>query len=640
MKSIISHIAMVCALLMLSSCALKPITTLKDGTEGDRLFARAEKKFEQGDYELALKYYSDYINDYPNQVLAPAALLKIGAIYAAEGQFDKARQAYQDLVSTYPDSPYSLSGMVDDLATYYKEGRYPDVISKSYGIPEDRTPSDYLIRKYAVMGDAFMALSAPGDALNAFLNAYRRSEPPENIGILYKIRAALTGIPQEELTLLSEQTDSFDLKGYIEFQKCLNIKNQGERDEALETLTRFLLDFAQHPAARDAEAIKAELTASLFTTGLLGCLMPTSGKYESYGTKAQRGFDLAYGLFSQENPELDIRIVYKDTESDPERTVEAVRELAELGVCAIVGPVGTVEEAAQEAQIRGIPIMTLTGKEDITELGDFVFRNFLTREMQVGAVVSYAFEVLGLNNFAILYPDEHYGIDMMNLFWDKIKAYGGEVVGVESYTAKTMDFAAPIKKLIGMYYKIPEEPAVIVDENGQEYLDTDSSEEVAPETPVMDFDAIFIPDATEKVGLILPQLAFYDVGDVYLLGTNLWHTDKLIQMAGKDVGGTIIPEGFFSGSKKPHVQSFVTTYESAFGEEPGFIEAIGYDSARMILQIIKDNPSSYSDFRDRLLSLRDFKGVTGTTSVDETGDVWKSLYLLNANQRGFRELPQ
>lgn len=640
MKSLTTHIAILCVLLFLASCGLTPITTLKDGAEGDRLFSRAEKKFEQGEYDQALKYYSDYIDDYPNQALAPAALLKIGAIYAAGSQYDKARQAYQDLVQTYPESPYALDGMVDNLVTYYKEGRYSDVIKKSYDVPEDRAPSDYLIRKYAIMGDAFMALSSPNEAMDAYLAAYKRSESPENEGILFKMRKALETLSSEELAALSQETQSPDVKGYIEFQKCMNIMHDGKKDATLEALTAFIHDYEKHPAAKEAEEIKSELTASLFKFNLVGCLMPTSGKYASYGTKAQQGFDLAYGLFTQANPDVDLSVIYRDTESDPEKTVQAVRELADLGVCAIVGPVGTVEEAAQEAQIKGIPIMTLTGKEDITRMGDFVFRNFLTREMQVKSVATYVFEVLGLNNFAILYPDEQYGMDMMNLFWDEVDAFGGEIVGVESYPSDTTDFAGVIKKLTGLYYPIPVEPEVVVDDKGKEHFAEMKNEEKDPETPIKDFDAIFIPDATEKVGLILPQLSFYDVGDVYLLGTNLWHTDRLIQMAGPYLSGTIIPEGFFAGSRKDNVKEFVKIFGEAYGEEPGFMEAIGYDSAMMIFQVISQHPASYTQLRDDLLNLKDFKGVTGTTTVIDTGDVWKALYLLNANEHGFRELPQ
>ncbi|MBU1170411.1 MAG: penicillin-binding protein activator [Proteobacteria bacterium] len=636
MKSYNYFIAMI-SLFLVASCGLKSVSTLKVGADGDKVFARAEKKFEQGDYDRALAAYSTYIDDYPNQALAPAALLKIGAIHSAMGHYEKARQAYQTLVKNYPGSPYAPDAMVDILVTYYQEGLYSEVIKGSYDVPENLTPSDYLIRKYVVMGDAFLGLDAKMDAVDAFFRAYKRSEAAENEGITLKLRNALERLTPDEIAALLDRTREDEIRAFIEFQLCRNILRDGKKDEGLGALTRFIQLYARHPLAKEAEKIKEALTSSAYTINLVGCLMPTSGKYESYGLRAQMGFDLAYNTLVETDSETDLRIVYRDTESDPEKTREAVRELAELGVCAIIGPVGTVEEAAQEAQLRGVPIMTLTGKEGITRMGDFVFRNFMTREMQVKSVVSYAFEVLGLNNFAILYPEEQYGQDLMNLFWDEVNAYGGEIVGVESYTLENTDFAVPIKKLIGMYYPVIQEPDVVVDKT--DYLKKEPADTEA-QSPVMDFDAVFIPDSCEKVGLILPQLSFYDVGDVYLLGTNLWHTDKLIRMAGNAAHGTVIPDGFFGGSKRTEVQRFVRDFIATFNETPGFIEAIGYDSAMMIFQVVREKPISYSTFRDRLLEIKDFEGVTGVTSVDETGDVWKELYLLNADGNGFKELSQ
>ena len=53
----------------------------------------------------------------------------------------------------------------------------------------------------------------------------------------------------------------------------------------------------------------------------------------------------------------------------------------------------------------------------------------------------------------------------------------------------------------------------------------------------MDFDAVFIPDTYNMVGLIAPQLRFYGIEDVLLLGTNLWHSGHLMEMARKYVQG-------------------------------------------------------------------------------------------------------
>jgi hypothetical protein len=78
-----------------------------------------------------------------------------------------------------------------------------------------------------------------------------------------------------------------------------------------------------------------------------------------------------------------------------------------------------------------------------------------------------------LNRFAILYPDETYGVTFMNLFWDRLIENGGKVVGLEAYNPEHTDFADPIKKLVGLYYKIPEdlrEAAELSSEEGNDQL--------------------------------------------------------------------------------------------------------------------------------------------------------------------------
>ncbi|MCP5051601.1 MAG: ABC transporter substrate-binding protein, partial [bacterium] len=135
----------------------------------------------------------------------------------------------------------------------------------------------------------------------------------------------------------------------------------------------------------------------------------------------------------------------------------ALEELYHDQVAAILGPIVTSEIAGREAQLMGVPIITFTQKDNIPEIGDKVFRNFITPDMQVQTIASFTVQTLGLSRFAILYPDETYGLTYMNLFWDKLLELGGTVVGVESYKPNQTDFMDPIKKLVGIYYEIPED---------------------------------------------------------------------------------------------------------------------------------------------------------------------------------------
>jgi branched-chain amino acid transport system substrate-binding protein len=156
---------------------------------------------------------------------------------------------------------------------------------------------------------------------------------------------------------------------------------------------------------------------------------------------------------------------------------------------------------------------------------------------------------------------------------------------------------------------------------------------------IVDFDAIFIPDSPKTAGLIIPQLAFYDIKGVYLLGTNLWHSDELIKMATTYVQGAIMPDGFFAESSESVVQDFVKAFEEAYEEKPGFIEAVVYDSAMMVFRVlIKPDLHFKSELKNELLNLTDFSGVTGPTHFDENGEAQKQLYLLQIRGKKFVEL--
>jgi len=274
----------------------------------------------------------------------------------------------------------------------------------------------------------------------------------------------------------------------------------------------------------------------------------------------------------------------------------------------MAGPVATA--AAREAQRLQVPLLTLTQEDGITQTGDFVFRNFLTPPMMMETLLQYAFRNMGMKRFAILYPNDSYGIEMMNLFWDETERLGGKIQGVESYDPKQTDFGREIRILAGLP-KDRERP-----EKGK--LD-----------PVLDFDALFIPDSSMKARMIGPQLAFYDVIAVRLLGTNLWNTPDILKEDAEYLQGALFVDGFFRDSPSPAVRNFVDRFYFAYGKEPAEIEALAYDTMNILLDILKDGKVRIrEDLRDTLLQWRNYPGVTGRTSFTPTGDVEKELYIL------------
>jgi len=659
-------ILLLCFYLVLGACVAKPPVPTGPPSVGveEDLFLAAENMFEAGYYPEALDAYSGYVDQYPERPLAPAALMKIAKIKSILGKYAEARWAYMRLISEYPRSSFNPDARVGILYAYYQEANYPQVIEQASDVLRSIDSEFHAFQTYALVGDAYMAMESPADALKYYLEARQRATVFEQESINQKIKASITQLDSEKISGLIDEIDEEEPRAFLMFQLGLSYAMAEKYDDALIALENFLDRFPEHENTSWAEDLLKQIKQSaLFNRYTIGCLLPLSGPYQSVGYRALKGIELALDRFSAQTGGPQMHIIVKDSGGSPDQTRRVMQELINERVAAIIGPIVTAEVAAVEAQENKIPIITLTQKDNITSIGNYVFRNFITPEMQVNAIADFTTASLGLNRFAILYPDETYGITFMNLFWDRLIENGGKVVGLESYNPEHTDFADSIKKLVGLYYKIPEDLKEVAELSAEEEGDSPQESQADSDQPfdqdsadenqekknekeeepeaIVDFDAIFIPDSPKAAGLIIPQLAFYDVRDIYLLGTNLWHSNTLIKMAPQYVQGAIMPDGFFAGSAAPAVQDFVKTFEDTYEEKPGFIEAIVYDSAMMLFSVlIQPDLRFKSELKNELLSLVDFSGITGPTYFDENGEAQKQLYLLQVKGRRFVELEQ
>jgi len=626
---------------------------------GDELFSRAEKMFQSKSYEKALELYNEYLLRFPDRPPAGAALMKIGIIYSVLENFENSRNIFQRLIAEYPDSSFAAEARVEILFTLYRLGRYKAVIKEASALLREELSGAHLLRTFFLLGNTHMAMGSPADALHSYLMALTPSKGEEKNQIIAKLKEAVGHLGSEEIKSMLAGVGDKPPAGYLMYQLGLKHVEEEKYDGAERTLSAFIKRFPLHENVYDAKRLLKEIAEkSIIKQKVIGCLLPLSGPYKTFGNRALSGIELALNRFSSQSASPLIKLIIKDTGAKPERAGRAVQELCNENAAAIIGPIVTAEFAAVEAQDRGIPIITLTQKDKITEIGNYVFRNFITPKMQVQAIVSYAFETLGLKRFAILYPEEKYGTTCMNLFWDEVITSGGKIVGVEAYNTAQTDFADPIKKIVGLYYEIPEDlketdPGKGTEKNnlaGGEEDDTGIEESQDNTTggktgkkekpePIVDFEAVFIPDAPNKAGLIIPQLAFYDVEDVVLLGTNLWHSHRLIEMTRQYVQGAIVADGFFVNSASEQIREFVEIFQKTFKGKPGFIESIAYDTAMIMFQMLSLPGIRFkSDLKDQLMNLRNFQGITGPTFFDSGGEAHKKIYLLKIKGDRFVEL--
>jgi len=626
-----------------AACAPKPKPALapipKTRAAADQLFQQAEKKYQASAFPEALVLYSDYLSRYPDEPLAPAALMRIGSIQTQQGNLVQARKTYSQLISDYPSSPQRSEAMLEILSLLLRDGKYQEVVSQSADALKMMSVAPQQARTFALAGDAYSALGSQLKAVEAYTRALRLAAPSEQDLIVPKLRSAILRLNAEDVKALAERAEDDIPMDYLLFQAGMVMGREGRAPEALILLKSFRNRYPGHEHAERAEKAIAEIDkAPGPARRVLGCLLPLSGSYQAIGQRALRGIELAVSLHNSGSGVAPVQVLMKDTASEAETTLRALRELEREGVSAVIGPMVHAEFVVHEAQAMGMPIISITQKEGVVGVGDYIFRNFITPAAQMRSLAAYAVSKLGTARAVILYPDEPYGRTFMGLFRDEFQTRGGEGLTAVAYSPAAADFSAPIKRLLRFSQKVPKEPRSDRVEPRGSGTRRSRMEEKDYDL-VFDFQAVFIPDEPSKAGMLVPQLAYHDVKNVYLLGTNLWHSEMLIKHAEPYVQGAIMPDAFFVNSPEPPARRFVTAFEQTFQEKPGFIEAIAYDTATILFDAVSRPGVRFrSDVASALRTSDGFPGATGRTRFLPNGDCDKELHILEVRGKKFVEL--
>ncbi len=416
-------------------------------------------------------------------------------------------------------------------------------------------------------------------------------------------------------------------------QQARRFMVQQQPELAKQQLQKLFAYSTTFPYWQEAEQLLQRTSAdSWLSRDSIGVLLPLTGHYASYGEMVKKGLDLA--LQEHNKTRLPARFIYRDTAIKGVAAAPLVSGLTDDDkVMAVIGPLlGTAAgDAARRAQQEMVPMLTLAQTEGLPELGNFIFRDTLTAEQQVKGLIDYAM-AKGDISFSILRPENRLGEKMSAAFVAELKKAGGEIVDIVSYSDDSTDFRKQIQKLLweDREVKIP----ATITETGEE--------EKLPELeyPLPPFDALFIPDYADRVSQIAPQLMFYGLKDVTLLGINGWNSPALITKAARFLKDAVFVDTFYPESKKPEVQRFMELYRQTYQEEPTILSAQGFDMATLLLQIIDDpDVKNRDDVRRKLDDLKNYLGVTGTTGFDQYGEAIKALYLLGVKHSQIVELP-
>ncbi len=641
-------------------------------------FAEAGHAAEAGKKKEATEKYTAFLSRFPDDDQVDEALFALGGLAFEAGRYEKAADYFGKLIADCPTSKRYVRSAVQLGLALMKAGRAQEARPTLQSV-FDRLDRRKQAEVAGMLAESYSNAGAPVEALRWFCELFRLTEVPgAKEAIRERVRTLVDGrLNFAQVREAREILAQKEIKGFpadlLQFKLAKIFYHILDFQRAREALGTFVAAYPESALAGEAgRLLKQIIDRKRVNPDTIGVLLPLSGEYREYGKRALEGIQLGAGIFEQAKKGADggPTLIIRDTAGDPDRAIEQLEDLVfNEHVVGVIGPMVAKEAyaAAVKAEELEVPIVSLSIRKEITKVGKYAFRNFLTLQAQAKTLVSYAMEKLDAKRFAILYPNDWYGVEFANAFWDEVDRRQGEVRAAERYEPDEKNFASPIKKMVGRFYlqarwEFTREKAKIRSRIKSHLGRKRAMEKLLKSLrPVVDFDVLFVPDYVDKVVMIAPALAFEDVilhteshwhlerlkkslgrdklDMIYLLGGNGWDNPKVVEWAERYVQGAIFCDGFFLESSRPTTRLFVGKFKANFDRDPSIVEAHAYDAAMIFKSILTSgHPQDRAQFLRALGRVKDFDGATGRISFDSSGEVQKNLFLLTIEKDIIKEI--
>ena len=433
-------------------------------------------------------------------------------------------------------------------------------------------------------------------------------------------------------------------KTVLFFKAAQIAQKKREPELALQYYRAVVSAYPQSAQATKANAeINLILSLEEVDAKVIGAILPLTGKNANIGQHALNSLRMGLGL---NKPNSRLRLAVFDTQGSVELATTAVEKLVrEDKAIALIGGLSSKEALAVglKADLLGVPFIGLSQKSGLTAIGEYVFRNSLTAEMQIDRLVEHAFKKLNAKRFAVLYPNDAYGVEFANIYWDHVLARGGKITAAQTYDPKENDFTTMIQKMTGSFY-----PEARPDEYKERVKELELAKKEKAEknknkkknsrvhevqdtllTPIVDFDVLFIPDTGKALSQVMAFMKVTEVPPVTFLGTNIWNSAELAKRTSTSSSAIYFVDAIDAGDSEPKESQFFKDYLSEFNEEPSLVEMQVFESAKILKDLLSSGVSSRESLASNLRTLGRTQGVTGELRMSSQRELERPLHILS-----------
>lgn len=301
----------------------------------------------------------------------------------------------------------------------------------------------------------------------------------------------------------------------------------------------------------------------------------------------------------------ELAIDFYDDKNDATEAVNIANRIVDSGkYIAAVGSWSSTPSMAmapvfEEAQI--IQYSPTASHADFSSLGDYIFRNTPTQQLETSAYADYLYEE-GIRTVAILYQNDDWGANINDIFTERFEELGGQVILSESYIpGTTKDFTPMITKV----------------------------KEADPDL----FFAVAYYAETAQILIQTRELQFEK--EIAITSTCL--KQETLNIAGDAAEGVFLMNAFSYDIPSERFQSVMAQYTEKTGKVPDAFVMQPYDVVEQLCAAIEEagTTTDIPKIRDVLANMTDYEALAGAYSMNELGDAVRPLFPIRVEDGAF-----
>ena len=353
----------------------------------------------------------------------------------------------------------------------------------------------------------------------------------------------------------------------------------------------------------------------------IGLLVPLTGKNSEIGRSIINSTRLAINKINN----TSIEIIPKDTGSDPNITLKSAKELSDLGIKIIIGPVFN-DNLEYLDELKELTFLSLTNKD--SKESKNIINSGINATSQIKAIKKFI-ELNKIKKTIFLTPD----VDYKNEIEKAISSSKIKIIKNYIYNAEPTKLTKQIEKITNYKKRkqnLEDEIARLEksNENNKERL----IERLEKQDTLGDvkFDSLIIADFDESLKSVTTSLLYTDISPKkkYFITLNQWFDESLLNE-------TSSQPLYFPSINKKNYENFSSEYFKKFNHYPNQLSFLSFDLVGLVYYLILQNDYVVDDkiFAKKTL----FKGKIGIFEI-KNNKINHILHFYKVEDKQFKKI--